>query len=215
MKRKYTKEQLHFYFNKLMNELNRVPTEEDAEKAKYMPSLTVYVQRFGSWKKVQEMLGNKELNKKTCLNCGKEIKFIKKSKLFCSARCAKQHKIKQKLLKLKPKKCKICGEQYTALQVKNFKKSNICNKTDCKEKFELITSIKRIKNSKINSKIINKIIAIKGQKCHYCEFNTVLKIRLEKGKTTDKRIIQSIKNNHFEFLIVCPNHYELLEKKML
>lgn len=215
MKRKYTKEQLQFYFNKLMLELNRIPTEEDAENSKYMPSLTVYVQRFGSWKKVQEMLGNKELNTKKCINCGKEIKFIKKSKLFCSGRCAKQYKLKQKLLKLKPKKCKICGEEYNALQVKNFKKSKICAKKECNEKYTLILNIKKIKNDKMNNKILNKIINIKGNKCNYCDFNKILKVKLTKGKTNDKKIIQVIKNNHWDFLVVCPNHYELIERKLL
>lgn len=215
MKRKYTKEQLQFYFNKLMIELNRLPTEEDAQNAKYMPSLTVYVQRFGSWKKVQEMWGNKELNKKTCLNCNKEIKYIKKSKLFCSGRCAKQYKMKQKLLKLKPKKCKICNEDYNALQVKNFKKSKICDKKDCKEKFDLVNSVRKIKNNKINNNILNKILNIKGNKCNYCDFNKILKIRLPKGKTTDKKIISAIKQNKFDFLVVCPNHYALLDRKMI
>ncbi|MEM4260194.1 MAG: hypothetical protein QXG00_03075 [Candidatus Woesearchaeota archaeon] len=220
MKRKYTKEQLQFYFNKLMLELNRIPTEEDAELSKYMPSLTVYVQRFGSWKKVQELWGNRELNKKTCLNCSKEIKFIKKSKLFCSRKCAKQYKTKQKLLKLKPKKCKICKEEYNALMVKNFKKSKICNKKECREKYRLIVYMKKLdmkktKNNIISNKIYNKIIDVKENKCHYCDFNKILKIRLVKGKTTNKKIIQSIKNNRWDFLIVCPNHYEMLDRKMM
>jgi hypothetical protein len=197
-----------------MIELSRMPTEEDVEKSSFMPSLTVYRERFGSWKHVQDMWGNRNLNKKNCMNCSKEIIFIKKSKVFCSDKCAHQYAMKEKLKRFKPKRCQICSSMYTALDVKHFKKTKICEKKECNEKWTLAHKVRKAKNNKISTALFKELVKFKGNRCHYCDFDKVLKIRLPKGKSTDQKIIQAIKNKHFDYLVVCPNHDALLERKI-
>ena len=91
-KRKYTREQLEFYFKKLMEKLRRIPREEDMEKAKGYPSVTVYVERFGSWQQAVELFANFELAKAKCRNCGKSFIKTMKTQKFCSEKCALQKK---------------------------------------------------------------------------------------------------------------------------
>ena len=89
MKRKYTKEQLEFYFKRLMEKIKRIPREEDMEKAKGSPSVTAYVERFGSWNNAVKMFANFDLAKKKCAECGQLFVRTKKNQRFCSDKCAK------------------------------------------------------------------------------------------------------------------------------
>lgn len=86
-KRKYTKEQLEFYFKKLMNKIKKIPREEDLDKAKGYPSVKAYVDRFGSWQNAINMFGNKILSERRCHNCGKLFIRTKKTNKFCSKTC--------------------------------------------------------------------------------------------------------------------------------
>lgn len=86
-KRKYTREQLEFYFKKLMDKIKKVPREEDLEKAKDFPSVKAYVDRFGSWQNAVDLFANKELSKRNCLNCNKGFIRTKKTNKFCSKTC--------------------------------------------------------------------------------------------------------------------------------
>jgi hypothetical protein len=63
-KRKYTKEQLEFYFKKLMDEVHRVPREEDIGKKDNYPSVKSYADRFGSWQNAVNMFANFDLAKR-------------------------------------------------------------------------------------------------------------------------------------------------------
>lgn len=86
-KRKYTKEQLEFYFKKLMDKIKKIPREEDLSKAKGFPSVKAYVDRFGSWQNAVDMFANKDLAKRKCLNCSNSFISTKKTMKFCSKRC--------------------------------------------------------------------------------------------------------------------------------
>ena len=86
-KRKYTKEQLEFYFKKLMDKIKKIPREEDLEKAKGYPSVQTYVDRFGSWQNAVNLFGNKKLSERRCANCGKLFVRSKKTNKFCSKKC--------------------------------------------------------------------------------------------------------------------------------
>ncbi|MFA5797523.1 MAG: hypothetical protein WC916_05850 [Candidatus Woesearchaeota archaeon] len=94
-KRKYTKEQLEFYFKKLMGKLKHIPREEDMEKAKGFPSVTVYVERFGSWNDAVAQFANFDLAKSKCKNCGKEFLKMKKTQKYCSDTCAQKKQSKK------------------------------------------------------------------------------------------------------------------------
>lgn len=86
-KRKYTREQLEFYFKKLMDKIKKVPREEDLDKAKGFPSVKAYVDRFGSWQNAVDMFANKDLSKRKCLNCGNTFIRHMKTMKFCSKKC--------------------------------------------------------------------------------------------------------------------------------
>jgi hypothetical protein len=117
-KRKYTKEQLEFYFKKLMDKHNKIPREEDMAKAKNMPSVKAYVDRFGSWENAVKLFANFDLAKKKCLNCGKTLIRRKKTQKFCSDKCANLYHVKKltkytkstesKLKDLLGGKCFVC-----------------------------------------------------------------------------------------------------------
>ena len=83
-KRKYTKEQLEFYFKKLMGELKRVPREEDVNNKLGYPSIKSYSERFGSWQNAVNLFANFDLAKRKCLHCGKVLIKKKKTQKFCS-----------------------------------------------------------------------------------------------------------------------------------
>jgi hypothetical protein len=118
-KRKYTREQLEFYFKKLMDKLKKIPREEDMAKAKDMPSVKAYVDRFGSWENAVKMFANFELAKKKCLNCGKILIKRKKTQKFCSNKCSREfymkkqttytHPIDRKIKSLLDDNCFVCG----------------------------------------------------------------------------------------------------------
>ena len=117
-KRKYTREQLEFYFKRLMNKLKRIPREEDLEKAKDSPSVKAYTDRFGSWQKAVDMFANLELGKRKCLNCGKIFMRKKKTQKFCSKKCQLEYHarksttytkaIDRKIKKMLGESCFIC-----------------------------------------------------------------------------------------------------------
>jgi hypothetical protein len=117
-KRKYTKEQLEFYFKKLMDKIKKIPREEDMAHAKGMPSVQAYVDRFGSWEKAVEMFANFDLAKRKCLNCSKILIRRMKTQKFCSDKCANLHRTRKltkytkntekKLIELLGNKCFIC-----------------------------------------------------------------------------------------------------------
>lgn len=86
-KRKYTKEQLEFYFKRLMDKIKKIPREEDLEKANGFPSVQAYVDRFGSWQNAVNMFGNRKLSERKCLNCNKLFVRTKKTNKFCSKKC--------------------------------------------------------------------------------------------------------------------------------
>ncbi len=118
-KRKYTREQLEFYFKKLMEKLRRIPREEDMEKAKGYPSVTVYVERFGSWQQAVELFANFELAKAKCRNCGKSFIKTMKTQKFCSEKCAQKKHLKKystytkaterKIKEILHDKCFVCN----------------------------------------------------------------------------------------------------------
>jgi hypothetical protein len=60
-RKKYTKEQLIFYLQKLSNELKQNPRITDMNKKKKYPSASTYVSRFGSWNKSLK-LANLKIN---------------------------------------------------------------------------------------------------------------------------------------------------------
>ena len=91
-KRKYTREQLEFYFRQLMETLKRIPREEDMQKAKNYPSVQSYVDRFGSWNDAVKMFANFDLAKRKCLNCGKSLIKKKKTHKFCSEKCSREYR---------------------------------------------------------------------------------------------------------------------------
>jgi hypothetical protein len=117
-KRKYTKEQLEFYFKKLMDELRRVPREEDITKKKDYPSVKAYSDRFGSWQNAVNMFANFDLAKRKCLQCGKILIKKKKTHKFCSDSCARKFylrkstryskAIEQRIKEILDNKCFIC-----------------------------------------------------------------------------------------------------------
>ena len=212
MKKKYTKEQLAFYFQKLMHQLGRMPTEEDMEHVHDMPAASTYVERFGSWEKVKQQFGDANINRKKCKNCGTDIPFKKKTKEFCSGGCAKQYAVREKQKKIAPKSCLMCKKQFFAHEVKNFKKQKICNDKECKEKFELFLFVK--KQSKMTKTLKVKLFKLKGNKCQYCDFHHFLFL-YTKGRNSDQKVLNQIKKKNFDYFLVCPNHKAMLERKML
>ena len=90
-KRKYTREQLEFYFKKLMDELHRVPREEDIDKRKDFPSSKAYADRFGSWQNAVNMFANFDLSKRKCKHCGNILIKKMKTQKFCSDECARKY----------------------------------------------------------------------------------------------------------------------------
>ena len=117
-KRKYTREQLEFYFKKLMDELNRVPREEDISKKEGYPSVKSYADRFGSWQNAVNLFANFDLSKRKCLHCGKIIVKKMKTQKFCSDECLKKYYLKKstkytkniekKIKEILDNKCFIC-----------------------------------------------------------------------------------------------------------
>ncbi|RJQ15546.1 hypothetical protein C4573_05295 [Candidatus Woesearchaeota archaeon] len=212
MKRKYTKEQLIFYFKKLAGQLNRIPTIEDLEKQKNFPSLTVYKERFGSWENVKKSFATKEMNKKFCKNCGKEILFEKQTKQFCSPKCDQAYLKKEKQKAIPPKQCSICKNPFYVYEVKNFKKRKICNKKECKEYFTISLSVKKI--NKLTKQHRQKLTTLKGNKCFYCDFDKILHL-MTKNRHSEKKLVSMIKKKNFDFFLVCPNHKEMLMRKMI
>lgn len=121
-KRKYTKEQLEFYFKKLMDKIKKIPREEDLEKTKGYPSVQAYVDRFGSWQNAVDLFGNKKLSERKCLNCGKLFIRTKKTNKFCSKKCQSTHYLKKstnyskavdkKLKEILGSTCIVCDFMY-------------------------------------------------------------------------------------------------------
>jgi len=212
MKRKYTREQLEFYFKKLMAELKRIPTIDDLKKNKKLPSLTVYKQRFGSWTNVVKKLAPKDINRITCKQCGTITLFKKKTKQFCSSNCAHQYKMLARYRTVKPKQCVICSKDFRINEVSNFRKRKICTDPTCKEKFSIVQSVK--KNNKLSTGITTKLIKGKGNKCKFCDFTKVLSI-VTKGRHTNQKLINMIKKRNFDYVVVCPNHQAMLKRKMV
>lgn len=119
MKRKYTYEQLKFYFEKLQSELGRIPREEDMNKAKKMPSVTAYSDRLGSWAKAVTLFGNSKLSERQCKWCKKTLHAKARNHRFCSKECERRF-LQKKYGTLTPKtreaihkalggKCSVCG----------------------------------------------------------------------------------------------------------
>jgi|GEM_PF-1863615 len=90
-KRKYTKEQLEFYFKKLMDRIHRVPREEDLGRFEGYPSVKAYAERFGSWQNSVNMFANFDLSKRKCMHCGNIIIKKKKTQKFCSMECSRKY----------------------------------------------------------------------------------------------------------------------------
>jgi len=121
-KRKYTKEQLEFYFKQLMNKLKRIPREEDLSRSSNMPSVKAYTDRFGSWKNAVNMFADFELAKRKCLNCGKVLVKKSKTQKFCSRDCSKKYSsrklsrytlaIERKINALLGGKCFVCDFEH-------------------------------------------------------------------------------------------------------
>jgi hypothetical protein len=135
-KRKYTKEQLEFYFKKLMEELRRVPREEDINKRKDYPSVKAYVDRFESWQNAINMFANFDLAKRKCLNCGNILIKKKKTQKFCSEACSRSHyqkkatnytkSIERNIKAILDNKCFICDfEKITQIHCLDNKKESI------------------------------------------------------------------------------------------
>lgn len=210
-KRKYTKEQLEFYFKKLMNEIGRVPTIEDVESHAWMPSSHVYVERFGSWKKAKDSFGNLELNRTRCTFCGKEVSFKKITKRFCSKRCYNNYRHARALEKVPLKRCVICKKEFSVKSLKD-RKRKVCYNKDCVEKHALISYLKKKQAKEITPYIFSRIADILGNRCIACRFSILLKLYPAAGRENDLSIINRIRRNEFSIVLVCPNHYEMLKK---
>jgi hypothetical protein len=119
MKRKYTYEQLKFYFEKLQSDLKRIPREEDMNRAKKMPSVTAYSDRLGSWNKAVELFGNRKLSERQCKFCKKILHAKAKNHRFCSKDCERKYlarkygiitpKTREAIIKELGGKCAVCG----------------------------------------------------------------------------------------------------------
>lgn len=165
-KRKYTKEQLEFYFKKLMDKIKRLPREEDLDKAKGYPSVKAYVDRFGSWQNAVDMFGNKKLAERKCLNCGKLFVRTKKTNKFCSKKCQLTFYAKK-------------STKYTRYIDKNIKQ-------------------------------------ILGESCFICDFSSIIEIHcLDDKKESSSKILKAYnKKNLHEYLLLCPNHHQMIHKKI-
>jgi hypothetical protein len=210
-KRKYTKEQLEFYFRKLMKQIGRVPTIEDIEAHKDMPSSHVYVERFGSWKKAKQRLGDFAFNKTRCAHCGKEVPFKKITKRFCNKRCYAAYRHTRALEKVPLRKCTVCKKEFGIKSLKD-KKRRVCYDKKCVDKYKLIQYVKKRNPSTLTTAVFTKIAKILGHRCVACRFNLLLKPYSLKGSHSDKTILNKIKRNDFSFILLCPNHYEMLKK---
>ncbi len=145
-KRKYTREQLEFYFKKLMAELHRVPREEDINKNKDYPSVQAYSDRFGSWQNAVNMFANFDLSKRKCLFCGNFLIKKMRTQKFCSDTCSKNYTYKK-------------ATNYTKSIEKNIKSilDNKCFVCD----FDNITEIHCLDNKKES---VNKILKAYNKK---------------------------------------------------
>ncbi len=134
-KRKYTREQLEFYFKQVMDKLKRIPREEDLVKFPGTPSVTAYVDRFGSWQNVVNLFGNMELSKRKCVQCGKELIRKNKKQKFCSPACAQlcyakkstryTPKIESKIKEILGSTCFVCNfEAITEIHALDGRDSN-------------------------------------------------------------------------------------------
>jgi len=134
-KRKYTREQLEFYFKKLMDKIHRVPREEDLSRFEGYPSVKAYSERFGSWQNAVNMFANFDLSKRKCANCGKVLIKKKKTHKFCSDECQKAyyHKkstnytknIEKNIKAILGKKCFVCDfEPITEIHCLDNKKES-------------------------------------------------------------------------------------------
>jgi len=195
-----------------MKKLKRIPTSEDMENAKDLPSPSIYAERFGSWKKVKQKLGKKELNKKSCEYCGKTISFKKKSKRFCSSACSQKFLLKEKHKNIPPKKCVVCGEEYRITEVSNFKKRKTCQKKECKKKLDL--SVHAKKHNRLTPKIRKELLRLKDDKCSFCGFTKILYF-MTRGRHSDKKLVNMVKKKDFDYFVVCPNHKEMVEKRLM
>lgn len=135
-KRKYTREQLEFYFKKLMEELHRVPREEDLGKKEGYPSVKAYADRFGSWQNAVNMFANFDLAKRKCLNCGKILIKKKKTQKFCSEACSRAYyqkktttytrSIEKNIKSILDSKCFVCDfDAITEIHCLDNKKESI------------------------------------------------------------------------------------------
>ncbi len=188
MNKIYTKEQLEHYFNRLMNELKRIPTQKDINKASRektrFPSLSVFLNRFGSWEKAKKYYGKDAFNKTKCKNCNNEFVKKKKSQRFCSKKCRennqkKKHKLtwykESKIKNILGTKCKLCKFNYIKLCSIIPKKTG---KRKISEK-DLVTTYNQYRTGNNKKK---------------------------------KEISKKLKEN---YVLLCPNHYELWKRKII
>jgi hypothetical protein len=123
-----------------MDELHRVPREEDISKYEGYPSVKAYADRFGSWQNAVNMFANFDLSKRKCLNCGNILIKKKKTQKFCSDKCAREYYQRK-------------ATKYTRSIEKNIK-SILDNKCFVCE-FETITEIHCLDNkTESNNKIL-------------------------------------------------------------
>ncbi len=122
-----------------MEELHKVPREEDLSKKENYPSVKSYVDRFGSWQNAVNMFANFDLAKRKCMQCGKILIKKKKTHKFCSDECSR--KFYQKKF-----------TKYTKTIEKNIKSilDNKCFVCD----FEPITQIHCLDNKKESNRKI-------------------------------------------------------------
>lgn len=97
-------------------------------------------------------------------------------------------------------------------EVANFKKRKVCNDTDCIEKHNLSRDAK--KHKKLTPKMKKMLFRLKGNKCNFCDFSQVLYF-LTKGRHSEKKLFNMVKKRDFNFFLVCPNHKELIEKRVM
>ncbi|MBN1377108.1 hypothetical protein JW949_02100 [Candidatus Woesearchaeota archaeon] len=189
MNKIYTKEQLEHYFNKLMKELKRIPTQKDINKASRektrFPSLSVFLNRFGSWEKAKKYYGKDFFNKTKCKNCGNEFVRERKNQKFCSKKCRensqlKKHKLtwykENKIKDILGTKCKLCKFNY-------------------------------IKLCKIIPKKFNKRKTI-SEKDLVDMYNQYKKGNDKKKKEIKKKLKE-------DYILLCPNHYELWKRNII
>jgi hypothetical protein len=106
---------------------------------------------------------------------------------------------------LAKRKCKHCGN----MLIKKMKTQKFCS-DECQKKHQ------QKKNTTYTKNIEKNIKTILGNKCFLCDFDTIVEIHCLDGKTeTTHKILQAYnKKNMHEYVLLCPNHHQMIHQKL-